>query len=182
VIETNNENTHLYKVSETPLPEKLEWITNDKDPVFSDPRAKKGGTFYKAIGQFPLSLRTVGPDSNDEFSSFKRELNLTFGLLGEHAITRNFYPLIATQWAFGDDNKSVYYKLNKKAKWSDGKPITADDFIFALEFMTSKHIVAPWYNEHYGKTFERIVKYDDHTISIHAKVRKSNYDLLYQLG
>jgi microcin C transport system substrate-binding protein len=159
------------------LPKDLKWETNDSDPVWADPSAKKGGTFRSSITSFPLTFRVVGPDSNGGFRS--EILENMWGLVGIHPNTGSYYPWIATHWAFSDDNKTVYYKLNKKAKWSDGKPITGKDFAFTLEFMRSKNIVAPWYNEYYTEQFERVDIFDDHTIAIVKKVAKPRDDMLY---
>ena len=42
-------------------------------------------------------------------------------------------PCMARQWLLGDDGKSVTLYLRKGHKWSDGKPFTADDFVFWYE-------------------------------------------------
>src|SRR5262245_23747782 len=42
-------------------------------------------------------------------------------------------PSVARQWLLGDDGKSVTLYLRKGHKWSDGKPFTADDFVFWYE-------------------------------------------------
>ena len=68
-----------------PLPEGLEWVTNNEDPVWSSPEATRGGTFNTFMMSFPLTLRTVGPDANDQFSAYKRYTNL--GLVGLHPNT-----------------------------------------------------------------------------------------------
>src|SRR4030095_1671613 len=54
------------------LPDNLVWITNDEDPTFAAPEAKRGGTFRSAMQWFPLTLRRVGPDSNGAFAQFLR--------------------------------------------------------------------------------------------------------------
>ncbi len=127
------------------LPGDLKWLTNDSDPVFASPDARKGGILRDAILDFPLTFRVVGPDSN---SSFRGEiLGNQLSLIGIHPNTLNTIPELATHWAYGNDKKTMYFKLNPGARWSDGVPVTADDFAFTLEFMRSKHIVAPWYND-----------------------------------
>ena len=68
-------------------------------------------------------------------------------LMGYQPNTDKLLPELATHWAYGKDGKTMYFKLDKNAKWSDGKPVTADDFIYTLEFMRSPHIKAPWYND-----------------------------------
>lgn len=168
-----------YTVTEK-LPKNINWITNDSDPIFASPDAQKGGTFRTYIQSFPLTLRNVGPDSN---GSFRHYINGNqMDLLTFHPNTSKPLPSIATHWAFKGDNKTVYYKLNPKARWSDGKPVTADDFLFTLEFMRSKHIVAPWYNNHYTEYFDRIIKYDDHTIAVVSKKKLSELELLLECG
>ena len=42
-------------------------------------------------------------------------------------------PCVARQWLLADDGKSVTLYLRKGHKWSDGKPFTADDFMFWYE-------------------------------------------------
>src|SRR5215510_3380801 len=42
-------------------------------------------------------------------------------------------PSIAKSWVQSDDGRSVTISLRKGHKWSDGKPFTADDFMFWYE-------------------------------------------------
>lgn len=146
------------------LPDDIEWLTNDSDPIFASDKAQKGGTIHTGILTFPLTFRTVGPDSNTSFRS--AILDNQMDLIGMHPNTGNIIPELATHWAFGKDKKSMFFKLNPAANWSDGHPVTADDFVFTLEFMRSKHIVAPWYNDYYTREIEKVVVYDDHTLAI----------------
>ena len=104
------------------------------------------------------------------------------GLTGFHPNTLEIIPAIATSWAYGQDGKTVFYKLDPKAKWSDGVSVTADDFLFTIEFMRSKNINAPWYNNHYTNEITDISKYDDHTISITGRVAKPKDELHYYYG
>jgi len=106
----------------------------------------------------------VGPDSNSSFRG--AILGNQLGLIGIHPNTESIIPELATHWAFDSDKKTMYFKLDPAARWSDGHPVTADDFVFTLEFMRSKHIVAPWYNDYYTKEIDRVIVYDDHTLAI----------------
>ncbi len=154
------------------LPDNIEWTTNNDDKIFADPEAKRGGSFSTYIPSFPLTLRLVGPDSNGSFAGLLRDLQM--GLVDFHPNTLNPIPALATHWAIAPDQKTVYYQLDPEATWSDGNKITADDYLFTLEFMRSKHIVAPWYNEYYSKQITDVIKYDDYTIAVvsgHAKPR-----------
>jgi peptide/nickel transport system substrate-binding protein len=42
-------------------------------------------------------------------------------------------PYLATEWEYGKDGKSATVKLRDDMKWSDGKPVTADDVKFTIE-------------------------------------------------
>ncbi|MFH1726485.1 MAG: extracellular solute-binding protein [Elusimicrobiota bacterium] len=159
------------------LPAGVKWETNDSDPVFASPQAEKGGTFNTYMLSFPLTLRTVGPDSNGSFRSYL--LNNQVQLTYVHPNTGNIVPGLATHWAHGDDHKTIYFKLDKRARWSDGKPVTAPDFAFALEFMRSKHIVAPWYNTYYTEKFDKVIVYDDHTFAVVGNEKKTAKDMHY---
>ena len=172
------ENIFKAKISDTPIPKDLEWLTNDSDPVLGSPRAKKGGTFRTAVMTFPLTFRVVGPDSNSSFRG--AILGNQLSLIGIHPNTENIIPELATHWAFGSDKKTMYFKLNRAARWSDGVPVSAHDFAFTLEFMRSKHIVAPWYNDYYTHEIEKVVVYDDHTLAVVSP--KAQPDLHLKLG
>ncbi len=146
------------------LPENLDWQTNTSDPVFSSSKATYGGTYRTFTNSFPQTFRTVGPDSNGSFRAWL--LGDASSLLDKHPNSNNWYASLATSWAYGDDNKTVYYKLNPKAKWSDGEPVTAKDFTFLLTLMRSKDIVAPWYNEFYRTEVSDIIVFDPLTIAV----------------
>lgn len=148
------------------LPEGIVWQTNDTDPVFASPEAVRGGTLHEALLSFPLTFRTVGPDSNSSFRSAILDNQLS--LVGIHPNTEKIIPELATHWAFDDDRRTMYFKLDKRARWSDGHPVTADDFAYTLDFMRSEHIVAPWYNDYYSREIERVIIYDDHTLAVVA--------------
>lgn len=161
------------------LPADLKWESNDTDPVYADPEAKRGGTFRDFMSSFPLTLRKYGPDSNGGFAAYVRETNLP--LLSTHPVTRNPIPMLANQWAFGADNKTLYFRINPKARWSDGQPVTADDWVFTLKMMRSKEINDPWYNNYYSTQISEVTKFDDHTLAITSGTEKSREDLLEAL-
>jgi microcin C transport system substrate-binding protein len=155
---------HATAIAAPELPDDIKWLTNESDPVFASPEAKKGGTFREAILSFPATFRLVGPDSNNSFAGVLRSNQLS--LIGMHPNTENIIPELATHWAFGKDKKTMYFKLNPEARWSDGTPVTAPDFAYTVEFMRSEHIVAPFYNDYFTREIEKVVVYDDHTLAV----------------
>ncbi len=162
------------------LPANLQWQTNLDDPIFGSPDAIRGGRFRTFMLSFPLTLRLVGPDSNGGFAGYMRANNLS--LVSIHPTTLNPIPELATHWAFDADGKTVYYRLDPDARWSDGKPVIADDYLYTLTFMRSKYIVAPWYTNHFTNVIEEVIKYDDHTIGIRGATVKPQEELLFEYG
>jgi len=160
------------------LPKNIEWLTNDSDPVYADSDSVPGGALNLSLLSFPMTFRVVGPDSNGSFRSAILDNQLS--LIGLHPNTLKIVPELATHWAFGKDRKSMYFKLNPDARWSDGTPVTAGDFAFTLEFMRSPHIVAPWYNDYYSKEIETVVVYDAHTLAVIGT--RAEPDLHLKLG
>jgi microcin C transport system substrate-binding protein len=157
------------------LPASIKWLTNDTDPEYADTGAKRGGTFNAFISSFPMTLRANGPDSNDLFAGYTRPLNLS--LIDAHPNTENIIPQLATHWAYGDDGKTMYFKINPKAVWSDNKPVTADDFVFTMEFGKSKVIVDPWTNDFWTKELARVFKIDELTIGVESAIKRPLADL-----
>ncbi|OQY00636.1 MAG: ABC transporter substrate-binding protein [Desulfobacteraceae bacterium 4572_130] len=160
------------------LPKDIKWLTNDFDPVFSSQNALKGGTCHLSILSFPMTFRTIGPDSNGSFRSAILDNHLS--LTNIHPNTGNIIPELATHWAFDKDKKTMYFKLNKNAKWSDGVPVRASDFAYTLEFMRSPYIIAPWYNDYYSKEIEKIIIYDNYTLAV--KSTKPDPDLYLKIA
>ncbi len=145
-------------------PADIQWQTNSTDPLYASPDAEKGGSLHITLLSFPMTFRVVGPDSNSSFRS--AVLGNQLGLISVHPNTERIIPEIATHWAFGEDKKTMYFRLNKNARWSDGVPVTAHDFAYTLVFMRSEHIVAPWYNDYYTNEIERVIVYDDYTLAV----------------
>ncbi|WP_413837192.1 extracellular solute-binding protein [Desulfobacula sp.] len=160
------------------LPDHIKWLTNESDPVFSSDKAKKGGILHSAITSFPMTFRVVGPDSNGSFRSAILDNQLS--LINIHPNTGKIIPELATHWAFGDDKKTMYFMLDKNARWSDGKPVKAWDYVYTLQFMRSEHIIAPWYNDYYTKEIKAVIVFDEYTIGV--KSTKAVPDLHLKLG
>ena len=177
--DTTNETLGKHQLPAT-LPADLAWLTNDRDPEFADPKAQRGGTWRTFMTGFPATLRLVGPDSNGGFAGILRPNQLA--TTTRHPNTLNHIPVLATHWAFGADGRSVFYKLDPKARWSDGKPITADDYLFAIRQLRSEAIVDPWYNDYYTNVIVDVFKYDAHTIGVLGVAARPADEMLDEYG
>ena len=58
----------------------------------------------------------------------------------------NIIPALASQWDVSEDGKQYTFHL-RDAKWSNGEPITANDFVFSLKRIVDPKTGAPysWY-------------------------------------
>lgn len=148
------------------LPADIRWETNNDDPPIGSPQAIRGGTFQDAISAYPLTFRLMGPNANDAFAGWNRLFTMSFGLVGRHPVTDRFIPIMATHWSIQADQKTIYFKLDPDAKFSDGQPVTANDYVFTWRMMQSKHIVDPFYNNYAQRYFASVDRVDDHTLRV----------------
>jgi len=147
------------------VPAGLTWENGEDLPEIGSAQATKGGTLHARLPDFPRTLRTVGPDSNDSFRTYLLD-DLGMYLARVHPENLELYPGLAEAWAVDWENKTVYIKLDPDATFSDGVPVTADDYLFMFWFFQSSYINAPWYNNYYSTQFTNITRYDDHLISM----------------
>ena len=157
------------------LPPDLNWESGADLPEIGSPEAKKGGTQYLALQDFPRTLRTIGPDSNGSFRTWLLD-DVEIPMGGRHPDEFDFVPGLAKEWAMGDDKRTVYVRLDPEAHYSDGEPITTDDFFFAFWFFRSSYITAPWYNNFYSTSYTNITRYDEHTLSVTTVAAKPDVD------
>lgn len=153
------------------LPKGLKWDDGMELPEIGSPKAKKGGTWYYYEPDFPRTFRLVGPDASGTFRSYildyttlqlaRRHPNLTE--IGEDGF--KYFGELAKEWSIDKKNHTIYVRLRPEAVWSDGVPITVDDYLYSLYFHMSEHLQAPWYNNYYNRNFSNFVKYDDYTFS-----------------
>ena len=144
--------------------------------VYANPKAPKGGNLTLAdFGAFtklnPASLKGVpapgigqlvfqnamdsSADDNEPFSQY--------GNLVEKA-------------EVSDDHLSLTYYLYKQAKFSDGHPLTADDFVFSFNLIKDPQY-HPIYKE-YFKDIKSIEKINGHTVRYHFAVHNQELPLI----
>lgn len=147
----------------------------------ANPQAPKGGTLKLFIlGSFtklnPYSLKgRVAPG-----------LGLGLGLVFENLVDDSSdgdehfsqYGLIAEKIAVAADRLAITYYLNPKARFSDGKPLTADDVIFSFNLIKHPEY-HPFYKAYYADV-EKAEKLDRHTVRFTFK--KYNQELPLIMG
>ncbi|NKB52798.1 MAG: ABC transporter substrate-binding protein [Rhizobiaceae bacterium] len=143
-----------------------------------NPDAPKGGTFNSmANGAF------------DSFNPFIVQgtpaagLNYQGGLLWDLMMSKAIdepsasHPLIAEAFTYPEDYSSATYRLDKRARWHDGKRITPEDVKWSMETL-KEH--SPQYNRYFGDVKEIIIDSDTELTFVFAQ--KNNRELPLIIG
>jgi microcin C transport system substrate-binding protein len=156
------------KDAPAPVVDSLGLITvEDKgeyDPI-ANLKAVKGGSYTSWGGSFPKSLNMF-LDNN----SFSAEIT---GLLFEplvnlHSTKNEPVGILAESWEVSEDNKTFTFHLHPQARWSDGKPVTAEDVQFYYDVMMNPKNLTSLFRVGL-KRFDRPKIIDDRTIEMTAK-------------
>lgn len=166
------------------LAKKQEYISIGVEPKYKsgfshfdyvNPKAKKGGTVkFSAIGTF------------DSFNPFILKGQAAAGVssIYDSLLTSSldepfvYYPLIAQYIEISPNNDWVKFYINKKARFQDGKEVTAHDVKFSFETLVQKG--SPTYKRYYFDVKELVVL-DKYTVQFKFKTNK-NKELALILG
>lgn len=147
------------------VPAELAWENGLAEPEIGDPQAKKGGTMRQYILSFPPTLRILGENANSSFRGYHYD-DVEMGLISLHPETGKMIPSIAREWAVAADNRTVFFRLDPDARWSNGDPIEADDFFQQFYMQLSEYPKNPFGNEWFASQYTNITRYDARTLSI----------------
>jgi oligopeptide transport system substrate-binding protein len=86
---------------------------NETEPLTLDPQTSNLNTEQRIIGDLMMGLTTEAPDATPQ-------------------------PGMATSWSTSPDGLTWTFHL-RDAKWSDGTPVTADDFVYAYRRILDPH-------------------------------------------
>src|SRR5215475_1142711 len=104
------------------------------DTCNSGPR-KAGGNIVVALGKFPSTWNVNSSDRNvvETVEQYNLISPGTFIFLPSGTIQWNSDLLTAEPQVTSASPQTVVYKLNPKAVWNNGTPISADDFVYAWQ-------------------------------------------------
>jgi len=117
----------------------------DRPPPLASPDAVVGGEIRIFAGQSPKSLNYY-LDNNSFTSEVFGAMYET--LLDMDSINLEYVPALAERWSISDDKKTFTFWIDPKARWSDGRPVTAADVLWTFQAimnpknMTGAHKVA----------------------------------------
>jgi len=146
---------------------------------YLNPNAPKGGTLYlpnpdRRTSFDKLNYYTIKGNAPAGVAIYMFE-SLTFLSADE---TQTMYGLLAEEMLVAPDKSSITFRLNTKARFSNGDAVTADDVKFSFDTLTSK-FVRPSYNTDYAGVAQTIVL-DARTIRFELKDRSN--DQIFKIG
>ena len=121
---------------------------------FVNPDAPKGGTLNSAaFGTFdsfnPFVIRGSPAVGLTEFGGVMWDTLMQQSL--DEAGTS--HALIAEAFKYPDDYSSATYRIDPRARWHDGTPITAEDVVWSFQKLTE---ISPMHNRYYANVKEAV--------------------------
>src|SRR5690606_19488743 len=114
---------------------------------------------------FPPTIRPFGENANNSFRGNLYD-NVVMPLLNLHPGTLEIIPAVAKEWAVSEDRRTVYFRLDPEARYSDGVPVRARAFLIAVYLRASGNLVTPYSKQYFREEFARFVAYSDDLLSI----------------
>lgn len=148
------------------LPDSLTWEDGLDNPDIGDPQAKKGGhvTLWEPVS-YPDTFRQFGPNSNNTFRGRLFD-ELILNAVGLHPVTGKIMPAVCHQWATDPDGRTVYFRIDPEARYADGAPVRAMDFLLTVYVRTSDYANSPFDKEFFREEIAGITVFDDMTFSV----------------
>ena len=111
-----------------------------EEPLVEDDRqsASAGGTLW-LLGAFPP---TLDPAMVQDSTSAEYVVHLFSGLVSLND-KLEVIPDLASDWEVSDDGRSYLFHLLAEATFQNGRPITADDFVYSIERACSPELASP---------------------------------------
>ena len=144
--------------------------------IYANPNAPKGGNLTLAdFGAFtklnPASLKGVTAPGIGQLV-FQNAMDSS----ADDDEPFSQYGNLVEKAEVSGDHLSLTYHLYKQAKFSDGHPLTADDFVFSFNLIKDPQY-HPIYKE-YFKDIKSIEKIDAHTVRYHFAIHNQELPLI----
>jgi len=116
--------------AESELPHDIPWQNGAGTKVLGDPKAEKGGTLRQSnCGPFPANFLAFGSPT-PQFFHYTLFDNIDMPLVQRHPETGDPLPALADAWHA--DGKTVWFRLDPRARYSNGKRVRAGDFALGI--------------------------------------------------
>ena len=111
------------------------WTTNLSPNISGDANAVKGDTLrFLADMVFPNTLRAFGKETRSQFNSALESL-IYEPLLTFDSETFKLEPALATHWKVESDSLTFLFRIDPRARFSDGKEVTAEDVVATYKIL-----------------------------------------------
>lgn len=168
-----------------------EWLTTSslveeeaKAPEFTrypyvNPDAPKGGTYNSIVSGStfdsfnPFIVRGTPAAGLTEFGGFLYDTLMQQSL--DKASTS--HPLVAEAFKYPEDYSSATYRIDKRAKFHDGEPITSEDVIWSFQQLKE---ISQMHNRYYANVTEAVAL-NDHEVEFRFD-QKGNRELPHIMG
>ena len=147
------------------IPSDLVWENGLDQPEIGDPAAKKGGVFRRSIMAFPPTIRPFGENSNNSFRGDLYDY-IDLPLVAFHPATMELIPGLAKEWATSADGRTIYFRIDPEARYSDGVPVNSKDYLISAYLRVSDNVSNPYAKQYYRENIAQIATYDDLTLSV----------------
>ena len=149
--------------------EQLGWETNNNFVSIGSPKAIKGDTIT-LVGEevMPPTFRNIGKETRSQFLSIIEALAYEPLLIYNYE-TSKFEPELATHWRVGKDSLTFFFRIDPRAKWSDGRDVTANDIVASYKLRIDKGHGDPTTYKGWEESFYEPVSETKYIVSIKSK-------------
>ncbi|MAG13160.1 MAG: hypothetical protein CMN78_01040 [Spirochaetales bacterium] len=125
---------------------------------------KKGGRFVFSGFNDPKTFNLIVADE----TSSTAIINRMYGaLVRRNQMTLEWEPWLAESWTISQDQKIITYKLRDNLKWSDGTPLTAEDFAYSKEVSFMEGVQGSTSDAYYvGEEIADVIAVDSQTVRL----------------
>lgn len=115
------------------------------------------------IRAFATGLATLTPYVSSDAYASEIQSYILESLLQRNPDTLQWEGHLAESWIFSDDGMELTFRLRPGLRFSDGEPLTANDFAFTFRFVMDERIAAPRSRAYFEKLYQ-VVAIDDRTV------------------
>ena len=156
------------------------WVTNTSPNISGDPDAIKGDTLRFLAGLvFPNTLRAFGKETRSQLNSLIEGL-IYEPLLSFDAETFKLEPALATHWKIEDDSLTFLFRIDPRARFSDGREVTAEDVVATYNILVDEGHGDPNVYTFWSEKFNMPTAESKYIVSVKAK--KTEWRNLYSFS